>query len=260
VHDLEPEIDAALDFRTLDHRTIHVWRMRLDATPATVAAIEQILSPDEVIRATRFRFDHLQRRYVLARGALRILLAQYLQVAARRIEFDYGEKGKPRVAAGGIHFNLSRSGSNILLAFSRQYEVGIDIEEFRPVPDLQGMADRFFCAEEAAELRSLPDDERERSFLVCWTRKEAYIKALGVGLSAPLDSFRITLRRGEPVRFIHFAGGANQDHKWMLHDLGMHLCYAAALAYRAVPQNVKVGPLIDSEQLMTAFDPAVQGI
>jgi 4'-phosphopantetheinyl transferase len=253
VGDPEGKIDIAADVRSQDQRTIHVWRMRLEGTSAVVAAMEQFLSPEEAIRTRRFCLEHLQRRYILARGALRIFLAQYLKTAPRQIEFDYGERGKPRVAGGGIHFNVSHSGSNLLLAFSHQHEIGIDIEEFRPVPGCQEIADRFFCAEEAAELRSLPDGERERSFLACWTRKEAYMKALGVGLSSPLDSFRVPLRRSELMRVIHC--GAYQDHQWMLHDLGSYPCYAAALAHRATPQKIEARPLINSEQLLSALGP-----
>lgn len=246
----ERTVDSRVDLRALDQRTIHVWPIRLEAAQDTVAAFGQLLSPDEAIRAGRFCFDHLQRRYVLARGALRILLAHYLQTSANRIAFSYGEKGKPRVAAGGIEFNISHSGSLALLAFTQQCEIGIDVEELRPVPNYQEIAERFFRADEAAEVRSSPAGEREHAFLVCWTRKEAYLKAVGDGLSAPLNGFRVTVRRGEPARFLHFE--VSPDAPWTLHDLGSPPRYAAALAYNETPRAVHRQPLTEPAQLLGA--------
>ena len=160
----------------------------------------QLLAPDETARAARFHFDHLQRRFILSRGALRILLGHYLDIAANRIEFRYGSRGKPSLAApAGIHFNASHSGDVALFAFTLHCEIGVDVEEMRPISDMREIASRFFCAEESTELMALPADERERAFFLCWTRKEAYLKAVGEGLYAPLNDFCVTLRPGEPA-------------------------------------------------------------
>jgi 4'-phosphopantetheinyl transferase len=240
---------GSIDFRGLSERAIHVWPVRLDTTEHVVDVFAQTLSADETSRADRFAFSYLRNRYVLARGALRILLGQYLNVRADQIRFDYGEKGKPRVAAADVQFNVSHSDSIALLGFTKQCEIGIDVEILRPIPDFQEIARRFFCAEEATELRSLPADEREEAFLLCWTRKEAYLKAVGDGLSMPLDGFRVSLRRGEPARFIHFGDGSGQSAAWTLHDLSFPTHYAAALAYNEAPRQVYTRPLIEPAQL-----------
>lgn len=235
----------------LGHRAIHVWPVRLEAAQDVVATFQQVLSPDEATRAARFSFDHLQRRFVLARSALRLLLGRYLHTEANRIQFHYGANGKPWLpAAADIQFNASHSGSIALLAFTLQCAIGIDTEQIRPLPNSHMIADRFFCAEEAAELRSLPAAEREHAFLLCWTRKEAYLKAVGGGLSAPLDCFRVSLRPGEPARFIHFAHGITNHTGWTLHDLSSPPRYAAALAYDDTPRSLHIRPLTDPVQLL----------
>ena len=137
-----------------------------------------------------------------------------------------------------------------MFAFTRGCEIGIDLEQIRPLQDMQDMADRFFSAEEARELRSLAADERERAFFLCWTRKEAYIKAIGDGLSAPLDGFRVSIKPGQPARFIHLAHEENPAKHWSLHDLDLAPDYAGALAYWDAERAVKVLPLIDPAELL----------
>jgi 4'-phosphopantetheinyl transferase len=229
---------------------IHVWPIRLEAGKDVLAGFQRVLAPDETARAARFSFDHLQRRFVLARGALRILLGYYLRTGAHRIQFSYGWKGKPRLATPGIDFNASRSGTVALLAFTLQCEIGVDIEQIRPLCDIQEIANRFFCAEESAELRALPVSEREHAFFVCWTRKEAYLKAVGDGLSAPLDGFRVALRPGQPARLIQSADGMSADKAWTLHDLNVTPHHAAALAYNDSPRPVYVLPLTEPAELL----------
>src|SRR5208282_2181592 len=119
---------------------------------------------------------------------LRVLLGHYLGVAPGGIEFSYGPKGKPRLAAPvDVRFNISHSGGLALFAFTLDCEIGVDVEHIRPLRDMQEIASRFFCAEEATELMSLPAHGREQAFYLCWTRKEAYLKAVGEGLSEPID-------------------------------------------------------------------------
>lgn len=230
-------------------REIHVWRLRLEVPGAIVARFERLLAPDEMERAGRFQFEHLRRRFVIARAALRLLLSRYLHVPAEQILFTYGPKGKPRVTGASIHFNTSHSGDLALLAFAG-CEIGVDIEQIRPLPELEEIAKRFFCAQEAAELTSLPLSERERAFFRCWTRKEAYLKAVGDGLSAPLDGFQVSLRPNEPARFIHIGGDWTECGAWTLHDLSAGSQYAAALAYRAARRTVQPMPESNPGELL----------
>jgi 4'-phosphopantetheinyl transferase len=237
----------------LGGRNVHIWTVRVEASSAVAAQFELVLGPDEKDRAARFRFDNLRRSFVLARGTLRMLLGCYLDVAPASIQFKYGSKGKPALAAPAcVDFNASHSGGLAVFAFTAGCEIGVDVEQIRPLQDIQSIADRFFCSEEAADLMSLPADQRQHGFFLCWTRKEAYIKAIGDGLSAPLDGFRVTLHPSQPARFIHLAHDTNLAQRWTLHDLRLAPNYAAALAYRDSERPVAVLPIIDPAELLSA--------
>jgi 4'-phosphopantetheinyl transferase len=237
----------------LSDRAIHVWAVRQQAPDPVVARFESLLSADERERAGRFRFDHLRRSFILARGALRVLLGRYLDTDPAGIRFAYGEKGKPSLAdPAPIRFNASHSGGLALYALTLGCEIGVDVEQMRPLADLWGIASRFFSAEEVAELIELPEGQREAAFFRCWTRKEAYIKALGDGLSVPLDDFAVSLRPGEPARLIHIDHDDAAAAAWTLQNLEPAAGYAAALAYREVPRDVRLSPLIDAARILAS--------
>jgi len=230
---------------------IHVWTLRIEASDAVAANLERILAPDEKDRARRFHFATHRHSFVLTRGILRCLLGRYLNVHPAGIQFSYGSKGKPAIElAADIEFNTTHSANLAVFAFTVGCELGVDVEQIRPMPDMQNIADRFFCAEEAAELMSLPPSEREPAFFRCWTRKEAYIKAIGEGLSAPLDQFRVTFQPNEPARFVHVAHDRNAAQAWTLHDLRLAPDYAAALAYRDRPRSLSVFPIADLSEFL----------
>ena len=240
----------------LTGRAVHVWPVSTHAPDAVIEQFRFLLTPDETDRAGRFRFDHLRRSFILARGALRVLLGRYLNIAPGGIEFSYGSKGKPALAAPGLpqfnvlQFNASHSGDLALFAFTMDCEVGVDVEAIRPMPDLEDVAKRFFCAEENAELMALPAGQRERGFFLCWTRKEAYIKATGEGLSTPLDAFRVTLQPSEPAGMVHLERDPIAAQAWTLHDLAPAPGYAAALAYRDSPRPLEILPFFNPKQLL----------
>jgi 4'-phosphopantetheinyl transferase len=243
--------DLAVRRFELAGRSVELWPVRLDASDVVFARFRRILAPDEAARAARFRFDHLRRSFILSRGALRILLGNYLSVAPGGIRFCYGSKGKPALADPvPIQFNASHSGALALFAFTLGCEVGVDVEQIRRLQDMQEIASRFFCSEETAELMSLPSDERERAFFFCWTRKEAYVKAVGEGLSIPLDGFRVTLRPNEPARFIHLAHDTSATEAWTLHSVDPAPHYAAALAYRDLPRPVRMLSAVEPVELL----------
>lgn len=232
-------------------RRVDVWPVRLEANASVVAWLHSILASDEAERAAQFRFEHLRRSFILARGALRVLLGRYLGIAPEEVRFSYGSKGKPGLAwpTSTIKFNASHSGVFALFAFTRDCELGVDVEQIRSFQDMQEIANRFFCAEEAEELMSLPAELRARAFFLCWTSKEAYIKAVGEGLSVPLDSFRVTLRPGEPARLIHLAHDTTAAAAWTLHRIELTSQYAATLAYNDSPRPVRALPAIWPSEL-----------
>jgi 4'-phosphopantetheinyl transferase len=235
----------------LSGRAVHVWPVWTHAPDAVVEQFQLLLAPDETDRAGRFRFPHLQRSFIVARGALRVLLGRYLNTAPGRIKLSYGMKGKPALAPHDrLQFNASHSGDLGLFAFTMDCEIGVDVEQVRPMPDIEDLAKRFFCAEETAELMSLPAGQREHSFFLCWTRKEAYIKATGEGLSTPLDAFRVTLHPSEPARMVHLEGDSIAAQAWTLQDVTPAPAYPAALAYRDPLRPIKTFPFFNPKQLL----------
>lgn len=231
---------------------IHVWPIRIEPSDELTARFERMLNADERARAARFRFRHLRQSFVTIRGALRILLGRYLRIDPATVRFQYGALGKPHLPSPApIHFNLSHSGAVAVLAFSRNCEVGVDVERIRALPDMQLIAERLFCLEEAARFMALPAEQREHAFFLCWTRKEAYVKAAGGGLSVPLDSFEVTLQPGEPAAMLRLGAAPPAEKAWALHNLTLAPDYAAALAYPGAARGISVMPLINASDLIT---------
>jgi 4'-phosphopantetheinyl transferase len=235
----------------LHGRVIEIWILPTETSDPARAKFERLLAPEEKVRAERFRFDRLRNSFITTRGALRCLLGSYLSVPPASLEFHYGSKGKPTLApAMEIDFNATHSGDFAAFAFTLGCQIGIDLEHIHPLAEMQDIAGRFFCPDETAELASLPPDDREAAFFRCWTRKEAYIKAIGDGLSAPLDAFRVTLLSNEPARFVHLAHDTNAAQAWTLHDLSLASGYAAALAYHDGERPISVFQLADPVELL----------
>lgn len=177
--------------------TIEVVVARLDPRPEAVRALRAWLSDSERQRARRFRFDRDRRRFIVARARLRQLLAARLRTRPEAIEFVYGKHGKPalapRFADTGWRFNVSHCNEVAVYAFSRGGEIGIDVEAIRAVREADGIAARFFSRRENEAYLALAPRDKPLGFFNCWTRKEAFVKALGDGLSMPLDQFDVSL-------------------------------------------------------------------
>ncbi len=213
---------------------IHLWCADLDRPAAERARFEGVLSRAERERAERFRFERDRQRFVVRRGLLRQLLAAYLQVDPARVGIGYGSHGKPELVPpsgrGSLRFNLSDSGPVALYAFALGQEVGVDVEELRVVPEADQIGRRFFSPAECAELADVAAEQRNEAFLLCWTRKEAFLKAGGEGLFCPLDSFDVTLRPGAPAAVLNVRGGGPGAASWSLHHLEPCAGYVGALA------------------------------
>jgi 4'-phosphopantetheinyl transferase len=213
---------------------VHVWRAWLDRSAEHLQELTTLLSDEERARAERFHFERHRRRFVAARGLLRVLLGDYLKMDARRVEFHYGAAGKPRLVPDNepppLHFNVTHSGELGLFAFCRTYDLGIDVEQVRPYPHAEQIAERFFSPRESALLQTLPSEERYVAFFNAWTRKEALLKATGKGLSFGLDRVEVTLAPGEPARFVRLDGDAGQADGWALWSLTPVPGYVAAVA------------------------------
>ena len=216
---------------------IQVWTIRTLAPAAGLDRLRPLLSPQEREHAARFRFDHHRNSFLAAHGALRILLGRVLDCHPGSVEFTAKSKGKPQLAEPcGVEFNLSHSGDLAMIAIAKGCELGIDIEEMRPRPDLREIALRYFSLEEASCLGSLPAEQLTHAFYLCWTRKEAYIKATGEGLSARLDGFQVTLSPGTGAEFLRLP--SDPARTWTLHNLEPHSGYAAALVHSGSRRSV----------------------
>lgn len=219
---------------------IHVWTAWLDPPPEGVVPLRHLLSTDENNRAARFHFEVHRRRYVVRRGLLRCLVGAYLDRDPASLVFDYGEREKPSVqgelekeAGERFEFNLSDSDDLVVYAFARGAEIGVDVEMLRPMPDALSISESFFSDGEREVLRGVEPQGADRlaeAFFNCWTRKEAYLKAIGTGLAEPLGSFSSTLLPGDKARFLHF--DKDRVDAWSLFHLRPTSDSVGALALR----------------------------
>jgi 4'-phosphopantetheinyl transferase len=207
---------------------IHVWLAGLENADICLESCGDCLSSAERDRAARFKFARDRKRYLIAHGALRSILAMYLGVDAAAIDFDSGPAGKPKLArnfaSSDVEFNLSHSGEVALIAVTRGEEIGVDVERIREDFAFKPIAQRFFTANEVAALQDLPVNLQREAFYKCWVSKEALLKAKGTGLSGSLDEVQIVLTTGPGV-CVTFAAG-----EWSLTELSPIGGYAAALA------------------------------
>lgn len=201
--------------------------------------LAQTLAPDEQLRAERFYFERDRLYFIVGRGLLRTILGQYLRREPNQLHFCYGPFGKPVLpetsSAGKLSFNLAHSAGLALYAVVRDHEIGVDLEQLRPMMDMEQIAARFFAVGERAALQALPAQQKQEGFFNCWTRKEAYLKALGSGLARPLAEFEVSLTPGEPARLVKVNGEPDEASRWVIQALTPAAGYAAALALPAIP-------------------------
>lgn len=178
-------------FPTLSAGEAHIWRASLVGTEKELAEFSALLNQQELERAAKFVVPGIGDRFIMARGWLRQLLAKYLQVDARDLIFQQNKYGKLYLESSPLQFNLSHSHDLGLFVFALDMPVGVDVEFIRKGYEFRDIAQKFFSKEEAAALFALAPEIQEQAFFNCWSRKEAFIKALGVGLFRALDSFSV---------------------------------------------------------------------
>ncbi|HEX8145170.1 MAG TPA: 4'-phosphopantetheinyl transferase superfamily protein [Pyrinomonadaceae bacterium] len=218
----------------LEEDDVHVWLVGLKQAARDAQSVLGLLSEDERERARRFHFDHHRARFILAHAAQRLILSHYLRLSPAQLRFRFNPYGKPALdlPAGddALQFNLSHSGELALLAIGRGRAVGVDIEHIRAEFAHEQIAERFFSQREVSMLRALPENLRPQAFFNCWTRKEAYIKALGEGLSLALDGFDVSLIPGEQAALLSVRDNPGEVARWSLRELAPGEGYAAAMA------------------------------
>lgn len=208
---------------------VHVWRVPLECSPSEVERLRSLLGADELDRAGRFHFQRDRDRFTAGRAHLRLLLAGYLRCSPAAVRFRYGQAGKPELAVPGPPFNVSHSDGLAVIAIGGPGRLGVDIERIRPIPADRAFAGFFALAEQTA-LQAMAPTRREQAFFDCWTRKEAYLKGRGDGLSFGLDRFEVSVGPGSPPELLHVEGDPAEVSRWELRSLHLNSGYTGALA------------------------------
>jgi len=213
--------------------TVHVWLARVDRYPLAIGNGRPVLSADEQAKAARFYFERDRQRYAAAHSVLRILLGRYMDCDPLAIRFCTNSYGKPAIDAPRqehtLTFNLSHSHELALYAFTYDRALGVDVESMRSNIEYEQLARHSFSLNEQQALRELPDDAKQQGFFNGWTRKEAYIKARGMGLSLPLHLFDVSLKPGEPAALLASREDAREAARWTMRALAPGPDYAGAL-------------------------------
>ena len=219
---------------------IHVWRVDLGQPEDVMQKLRGTLEDDEIRRADRFHFEKDRRAFVVSRGFLRQVLGRYLATNPEALRFSYGPYGKPALDGeykdSALRFNMSHSRGVGLVAVSEGKELGVDVEHIRADFATEEIARRFFSPREVAAFNALPPELRVNAFFRCWTRKEAYIKAIGLGLSQPLDGFDVTLAPDESPVLLRT--DRDDASRWSVSDIDVGSDYAAALVVEGQISNI----------------------
>ena len=212
---------------------VDVWRWSLHLPSEHTETLESVLSTEETTRASRYRVPRLREEFVAGRGVMRLILGQCLGRPAASVSFAYGPHGKPFLAdpGAGLEFNLAHSRGQTLLAVGRHGPLGIDLESHDKAVQYDQIVTRFFSTGEQAAFNGLPESERREAFFRGWTRKEAWLKALGTGLTTPLDSFDVPLGRRSSSTFFPVPG----SKEWLMGDLDVGAGFSAALVLPVGP-------------------------
>ncbi len=210
---------------------VQVWYARWTERLADLNELAAVLAPEEQARAQRFRFERDRNRYIAGRAILRQLLSRYTGVPPAEIQLGYGHRGKPFLpACPELEFNMSDAGELLAYAFRLQMPVGIDIEVSRPQLDSTALAQRYFHPLEVRALLEEAPESRHAAFLRCWTRKEAFVKAIGEGLRFGLDRFAVPIREGEGCVLVDPSGG--EPRNWKIFELRPGPNYFGAVVTR----------------------------
>ncbi len=230
--------------------TICVHDIDLRLGRESLEQLADLLDESERTQAERFVTRELARKYIVSHGGARIVLGCYLGVGPEEVRFVRNAHGKPALDlahASELRFNLSHSGERCLVAVTESREIGVDIEAVRPIPDWPEIATRFFSPGEVAGLRSLPEALLGTAFFATWSRKEAYIKAVGLGFAIDLATFQVEVDPRRPARLIFAADADQGPDRWCMQDIDVGPDYRAAVAVEGsgciVSVNVHQWPL-----------------
>lgn len=214
-------------------KSVHIWLIRYDKCLKSTDPFQSALTEDELQRAKKFHFEIDYQRFVITRGLLKRVLAKMLGKTPLQIVLELNEFGKPSLKNDELFFNVSHSGNLGLIAVTDITSIGVDVEKYRKEMSTEDIARRFFSEKEVKDYLSLKKSDRLQGFFNCWTRKEAFIKAVGKGLSLPLRNFDVTLKPGQEAVITAIREPFDNPHNWELADLPVDKDYAAAFTIRA---------------------------
>jgi 4'-phosphopantetheinyl transferase len=228
----------------LDNDQVHVWRANLNLPTTTIEELATILSSDEIARANKFRFTKDKNRFTAARSVLRQLLGNYLQISPGKLEFEYSNRGKPRLSASMpnscLQFNVSHSHEYALYGFIYDQAIGVDIEYLREMSDAVKIAERFFSPREFKLIASYAEEEQHQVFFKFWTAKEAYLKATGTGLASSIADVEISLDHTECPKLLAIQGNQTTAASWSMYSCIPEIDYLATIAVATpiTPQQI----------------------
>lgn len=231
-------------FRQLDlgDYDVHVWHIPLDQATRDLWRLEQLLSSDERMRLAKFHFHRDRQRFIKVHGMLRSLLAEYRGSLPEALRFGRNQYGKPTLlteeGALCVEFNLAHSGDLALIAIARATAVGIDIEHKRPIADIEGIAESYFSTSEWNALRTYSGEAQIDAFYACWTRKEAYVKAIGKGLSMSFNLFEVPTEPYECLYQLSVQGASEKGKQWSLYSLAPAPGFAGALVAEGTSHRI----------------------
>jgi 4'-phosphopantetheinyl transferase len=222
------------DFTQMGSSDIDIWYARLDPSFTHIPYLAEILSADEKKRAQDFHLERDRLRHIFSRGILRLILSEYLDQSPAQIKIMTGLQGKPALFQQekeySIHFNLSHSHEAVLYAITGVGAIGVDVEKVRDIPDMEKIIAQFFSSSERAAFDELPPTQKRQAFFSGWSRKEAFIKARGGGLSLPLDQFDVSILPDQPATLLNTYWDPLEVNNWVLSDIWLDANYTAAMA------------------------------
>lgn len=220
--------------QSLQSDQVHIWKVNLNADKSVIQEYLGTLSETERDRSATFHFSKDSSRFIIRRGVLRILLSGYLKLPPEKIAIEAGEYLKPHLAIAGndaeLNFNLSFSKKMALIGFTLTRNIGVDIEYMEDKDSLKAISKRYFSRREIQELSRLPKEQFLEGFYNCWTRKEAFIKGVGLGLHFPLDKFVVSLNPGEPAQLLNVEGNPQEASRWSMFSIIPAKGFVAAAA------------------------------
>lgn len=231
---------------------VHVWCVSLDRASQNLSKLKSLLSPDEIVRAYRFHFEKDRNYFIISHGFLRSILGEYLGIEPSHVKYCYGSYGKPMVDIVYqdkiLQFSFSHSHNLALCAITWDKLIGVDIEYIRPIPESVCIAEQFFLPNENAVIGSLPFGQRQDAFFRFWTCKEAYLKAIGYGMTKPLSDPEISMLPGDLVQLVSVHGSRCEADLWQMETLLPFPGYLAALAVQGHGWQIKLVQLNGYDQ------------